>query len=78
MYSTYSETDLYKAQILFYKNGEFPMYTYLTNTLHTAKIDTLLYVYGITADDCLTKYNLELYYISYEKTHNVLNFVNKF
>ncbi len=51
------------------------MYTYLTNTLHTAKIDTLLYVYGITADDCLTKYNLELYYISYEKTHNVLNFV---
>ena len=42
------------------------MYTYLTNTLHTAKIDTLLYVYGITADDCLTKYNLELYYISYD------------
>jgi GTP-binding protein EngB required for normal cell division len=78
LYSTYSETDLYKAQIMFYKNGEIPMYTYLTNTLHTAKIDTLLYVYGITADDCLTKYNLELYYISYEKTHNVLNFVNKF
>jgi len=78
LYSTYSESDLYKAQIMFYKNGEIPMYTYLTNTLHTAKIDTLLYVYGITADDCLTKYNLELYYISYEKTHNVLNFVNKF
>lgn len=78
LYSTYSEADLYKAQIMFYKNGEIPMYTYLTNTLHTAKIDTLLYVYGITADDCLTKYNLELYYISYEKTHNVLNFVNKF
>jgi len=53
------------------------MYTYLTNTLHTAKIDTLLYVYGITSDDYLTKYNLELYYISYEKTHNVLNFVNR-
>jgi hypothetical protein len=77
LYSTYSETDLYKAQIMFYKNGEIPMYTYLTNrNSHTAKID--LYVYGITADDYLTKYNLELYYISYEKTHNVLNFVNKF
>ena len=63
--------------MLFYKNGEVPMYTYLTNTLHTAKIDTLLYVYGITSDDYLTKYNLELYYISYEKTHNVLNFVNR-
>ena len=60
---------------MFYKNGEIPMYTYLTNTLHTAKIDTLLYVYGITSDDYLTKYNLELYYISYEKTHSVLNFV---
>jgi hypothetical protein len=76
LYSTYEDADLYKAQMLFYKNGEIPMYTYLTNTLDKSK-DILLYVYGITSEDFETKYKLELYYISYEKKNNLINFMNK-
>ena len=77
LYSTYEDADLYKAQMLFYKNGEIPMYTYLTNTLDKSK-DILLYVYGITSEDFETKYKLELYYISYEKKNNLINFTNKY
>jgi GTP-binding protein EngB required for normal cell division len=76
LYSTYEDADLYKAQMLFHKHGEIPMYTYLTNTLDRSK-DILLYVYGLTSEDLENKYNLELYYISYEKKNNLINFVNK-
>jgi hypothetical protein len=62
--------------MLFHKHGEIPMYTYLTNTLDKSK-DILLYVYGITSEDFETKYKLELYYISYEKKNNLINFTNK-
>jgi hypothetical protein len=74
LYSTYEDADLYKAQMLFHKHGEIPMYTYLTNTLDKAKIDILLYVYGLNYGDLETKYKLELYYISYEKKNNLINF----
>jgi len=73
LYSTYEDADLYKAQMLFHKHGEIPMYTYLTNTLDKPK-DILLYVYGLNYGDLETKYKLELYYISYEKKNNLINF----
>ena len=85
LYTNNLESDLYKAQMIFYKHGEIPMYTYLTNTLNqntlkngnvNGNVDIDLYVYGLTAEDFNTKYMLELYYISYEKNINVLNFVN--
>jgi hypothetical protein len=76
LYSTYEPSDLYKVQMLFHKHGEIPMYTYLTNTLDKSKIDILLYVYGLNYGDLESKYKLELYYISYEKKNNLINFEN--
>lgn len=76
LYSTYEDKDLYRAQMLFHKHGEIPMYTYLTNTLDKSKIDILLYVYALNAYEQLEKYKLELYYISYEKKNNIINFEN--
>jgi hypothetical protein len=76
LYSTYEPSDLYKAQMLYHKHGEIPMYTYLTNTLDKSKIDILLYVYGLNYGDLEAKYKLELYYISYEKKNNLINFEN--
>ena len=76
LYSTYEDKDLYRAQMLFHKHGEIPMYTYLTNTLDKSKIDILLYVYALNAYEELEKYKLELYYISYEKKNNIINFEN--
>jgi len=76
LYSTYEPNDLYKVQMLFHKHGEIPMYTYLTNTLDKSKIDILLYVYGLNYGDLEAKYKLELYYISYEKKNNLINFEN--
>jgi hypothetical protein len=76
LYSTYEPSDLYKVQMLFHKHGEIPMYTYLTNTLDKSKIDILLYVYGLNYGDLEAKYKLELYYISYEKKNNLINFEN--
>jgi GTP-binding protein EngB required for normal cell division len=76
LYSTYEDADLYKAQMLFHKHGEIPMYTYLTNTLDKSKVDIMLYVYGLNYQDLEAKYKLELYYISYEKKNNLINFEN--
>jgi GTP-binding protein EngB required for normal cell division len=76
LYSTYEYSDLYKAQMLFHKHGEIPMYTYLTNTLDKSKVDIMLYVYGLNYQDLEAKYKLELYYISYEKKNNLINFEN--
>ena len=76
LYSTYEDSDLYKAQMLFHKHGEIPMYTYLTNTLDKSKVDIMLYVYGLNYEDLEAKYKLELYYISYEKKNNLINFEN--
>ena len=52
------------------------MYTYLTNTLDKSKVDIMLYVYALNAYEELEKYKLELYYISYEKKNNLINFEN--
>jgi GTP-binding protein EngB required for normal cell division len=76
LYSIYEDSDLYKAQMLFHKHGEIPMYTYLTNTLDKSKVDIMLYVYGLNYQDLEAKYKLELYYISYEKKNNLINFEN--
>ena len=76
LYSTYEDADLYKAQMLYHKHGEIPMYTYLTNTLDKSKVDIMLYVYGLNYEDLEAKYKLELYYISYEKKNNLINFEN--
>ena len=76
LYSIYEDADLYKAQMLFHKHGEIPMYTYLTNTLDKSKVDIMLYVYGLNYEDLEAKYKLELYYISYEKKNNLINFEN--
>ena len=77
LYSTHQSNDLFTTQMLFHKHGEIPLYMYLTNILDKSKIDINLYVCGLMENDEDT-YQLELYYISYEKTHNSINFVNKF
>jgi GTP-binding protein EngB required for normal cell division len=76
LYSSYELSYLYKAQMLYHKHGEIPMYTYLTNTLDKSKVDIMLYVSGLNYEDIENKYKLELYYISYEKKNNLINFEN--
>jgi predicted GTPase len=75
---------LCKIQMLYRKYGEIPIYQYLTIVLadnsfvkfSESTINNCLYVDGLTeeyinSDDVA----LELYYITYEKKHNPINFV---
>jgi GTP-binding protein EngB required for normal cell division len=75
---------LCKIQMLYRKYGEIPIYQYLTIVLadnsfvkfSESTINNCLYVNGLTeeyinSDDVA----LELYYITYEKKHNPINFV---
>jgi len=75
---------LCKIQMLYRKYGEIPIYQYLTIVLadnsfvkfSESTINNCLYVNGLTeeyinSDDVA----LELYYITYGKKHNPINFV---
>ena len=71
--------DLYKLQMFYKKFSEIPMGQFLTVALSgglSSLRDQCLFIYGLTeeyinSDDL----SLELYYITYEKKYNPVNFI---
>ena len=83
-YRLFARNDLYdelcKIQMLYRKYGEIPMYQFLTIALSRDSLkckEQCLFVYGLTEEyinsDVVA---LELYYVTYEKKYNPVNFVN--
>ena len=77
LYEAYTANNLYKKYMLFKKHGEIPMCMYLSSVVQNKSVDEEVFITGLTQSYVSSSANaLELYYISYEKQNNALNFVN--
>ena len=77
LYEAYTANNLYKKYMLFKKHGEIPMCMYLSLLVQNKSVDEEVFITGLTQSYVSSSANaLELYYISYEKQNNALNFVD--
>ena len=77
LYEAYTANNLYKKYMLFKKHGEIPMCMYLSSLVQNKSVDEEVFITGLTQFYVSSSTNaLELYYISYEKQNNALNFVD--
>jgi len=77
LYEAYPVNNLYKKYMLFKKHREIPMCMYLSTFLQNKSADEDVFITGLTPAYMSSSANaLELYYISYEKENNALNFVD--
>jgi hypothetical protein len=77
LYEAYTANNMYKKYMLFKKYGEIPMCMYLSSLVQNKSVDEEIFITGLTPAYMSSSTNaLELYYISYEKENNPLNFVD--
>ena len=77
LYKYYDETKLIKIKMLFTKHGEIPLNMYINQYITNNDAGCYYYSYyldGLKETDYDT-FKLEMYYLSYEKKYNPINFI---